>query len=426
MTSQNRRPTMKDNQAKYPQLRFKGFTDPWEQRKSSAIFHTITDFVANGSFASLRENVSYSDKLDYAIVVRLTDYSNGYKGPFLYTSKSGYDFLKKSSLNPNDILISNVGANAGLVFKAPILDVPMTLGPNSILVRTSDQDREFMYQLMRSTTGEHLIKTQIGISAQPKFNKTEFKQIIFTIPKSQEEQQKIGNLFHELDHTIALHQRKLAKLKELKQGYLQKLFPENGSKFPQLRFAGFADDWEDRKLRDLLNKNSEKNKNLSVINVESVSNKTGFTKQTDQFEDYSVASADLSNYYVIREKQFAYNPSRINVGSIAYKDLGDEISVVSPLYVSFSTKKVLNDGFLWNWFKTASFDAQRQRLSEGGVRDTLSFNQLSEMNTMFPTYPEQEKIASFFKQLDNTIALHQRKLDFLKEQKKGLLQKMFV
>ena len=196
-------------------------------------------------------------------------------------------------------------------------------------------------------------------------------------------------------------------------------------KSPQLRFEGFTDDWEERKLRDLLNKNSEKNKNLSVINVESVSNKTGFTKQTDQFEDYSVASADLSNYYVIREKQFAYNPSRINVGSIAYKDLGDEISVVSPLYVSFSTKKVLNDGFLWNWFKTASFDAQRQRLSEGGVRDTLSFNQLSEMNTMFPTYPEQEKIGSFFKQLDNTIALHQRKLDLLKEQKKGYLQKMF-
>lgn len=196
-------------------------------------------------------------------------------------------------------------------------------------------------------------------------------------------------------------------------------------KVPELRFPGFTDDWEERKLRDLLNKNSEKNKNLSVINVESVSNKTGFTKQTDQFEDYSVASADLSNYYVIREKQFAYNPSRINVGSIAYKDLGDEISVVSPLYVSFSTKKILNDGFLWNWFKTASFDAQRQRLSAGGVRDTLSFNQLSEMNTMFPTYPEQQKIGSFFKQLDNTIALHQRKLDLLKEQKKGYLQKMF-
>nr|WP_143443472.1 restriction endonuclease subunit S [Lentilactobacillus kefiri] len=115
----------------------------------------------------------------------------------------------------------------------------------------------------------------------------------------------------------------------------------------------------------------------------------------------------------------------MNVGSIAYKDLGDEISVVSPLYVSFSTKKILNDGFLWNWFKTASFDAQRQRLSAGGVRDTLSFNQLSEMNTMFPTYPEQQKIGSFFKQLDNTIALHQRKLAKLKELKQGYLQKLF-
>ena len=237
---------------------------------------------------------------------------------------------------------------------------------------------------------------------------------------SLEEQQKIGSFFKQLDKTIALHQRKLDSLKSVKKALMQKIFDQTW------RFEGFNDPWEERKLRDLLNKNSEKNKNLSVINVESVSNKTGFTKQTDQFEDYSVASADLSNYYVIREKQFAYNPSRINVGSIAYKDLGDEISVVSPLYVSFSTKKVLNDGFLWNWFKTASFDAQRQRLSEGGVRDTLSFNQLSEMNTMFPTYPEQEKIGSFFQQLDETIDLYQLKIEKLNEIKKWLMQSMFV
>lgn len=194
---------------------------------------------------------------------------------------------------------------------------------------------------------------------------------------------------------------------------------------PSIRFAGFTDEWEEHKLRDLLNKNSEKNKELSILNVESVSNKTGFTKQTEQFEDYSVASADLSNYYIIREKQFAYNPSRINVGSIAYKSVGDDTSVVSPLYVSFSTRNTLSDGFLWNWFKTTSFDAQRQRLSEGGVRDTLSFNQLSNMVISFPEHKNQEKIGSFFKQLDNTIDLHQRQLDLLKEQKKGFLQKMF-
>jgi len=194
---------------------------------------------------------------------------------------------------------------------------------------------------------------------------------------------------------------------------------------PNLRFDGFTDEWKGWKLGNTLTKNSKKNKDLIFENVESVSNKYGFKKQTEQFEDYSIASADLSNYYVIKEKQFAYNPSRINVGSIAYKSLGEPTSIVSPLYVSFSTKEMLSDKYLWNWFKTSAFESQRQRLSEGGVRDTLSFNQLSEMLLNTPEYLEQQKIGSFFKQLDTTITLHQRKLELLKEQKKGFLQKMF-
>lgn len=194
---------------------------------------------------------------------------------------------------------------------------------------------------------------------------------------------------------------------------------------PQIRFAGFMDAWEQRKLGEVLIKNSQKNKDLTIENVESVSNKTGFTKQTEQFDDYSVASADLSNYYVIREKQFAYNPSRINVGSIAYKAEGQEKSVVSPLYVSFSTTHRLEDSYLWNWLKTSAFERQRQTLSEGGVRDTLSFNQLAEMYLLAPNIEEQQKIGAFFKTLDDTLTLHQRKLELLKDTKKSLLQKMF-
>ena len=168
--------------------------------------------------------------------------------------------------------------------------------------------------------------------------------------------------------------------------------------------------WEQRRFEQVLIKNTRKNKDLSIDNVESVSNKTGFTKQTEQFEDYSVASADLSNYYVISEKQFAYNPSRINVGSIAYKGIGEAVSVVSPLYVSFSTTKELNDQYLWHWFKTQEFTRQRVILSEGGVRDTLSFNQLEEMELMSPCIQEQQKVGSFFSRLDALITLHQREL----------------
>lgn len=170
-----------------------------------------------------------------------------------------------------------------------------------------------------------------------------------------------------------------------------------------------ANTWEQREFKDVLIKNSKKNKDLAIDNVESVSNRTGFTKQTEQFDDYSVASADLSNYYVIQEKQFAYNPSRINVGSIAYKSKGEQTSVVSPLYVSFSANDNLDDKFLWYWFKTIAFEQQRQTLSEGGVRDTLSFNQLSEMKLMIPNLEEQSQIGSLFRTLDNLITLHQRK-----------------
>ena len=390
---------------KVPELRFKGFTDDWEQRK-------LTEIV---------NRVNKSSNSDVLPKVEFEDIVSG-EGRLNKDISSKFDSRKGTLFEPENILYGKLRPYLKNWLFSDFEGV--ALGDFWVFEATDVSVPSFDYYLIQSDNYQKVANDTSG-TKMPRSDWKNVSSTDFAIP-SKDEQKQIGAFFKQLDNTIVLHQRRLDLLKEQKKGYLQKMFPKNGAKVPELRFAGFTDDWEERKLRDLLNKNSEKNKNLSVINVESVSNKTGFTKQTDQFEDYSVASADLSNYYVIREKQFAYNPSRINVGSIAYKDLGDEISVVSPLYVSFSTKKVLNDGFFWNWFKTASFDAQRQRLSEGGVRDTLSFNQLSEMNTMFPTYPEQEKIASFFKQLDDTIVLHQRKLDLLKEQKKGFLQKMFV
>ena len=403
---------MKDEK-KAPKLRFKGFTDDWEQCKLGQLFNQEVQYIDPKA-----ENVPL---WSLTVADGLVEKTDRYNREFLVKKNDKFKLVKDNwfTYNPMNMTLGALDVNE--------LGQDIAVSGYYVTMSLDNQfNRTFLKTWMKSDKAIGLFKLYATGSLIEK-QRVQFgtlSEIPSKFPKY-EEQTQIGQFFDSLDNLIAANQRKSANLKELKQGYLQKMFPKNGAKVPELRFAGFADDWEERKLRDLLNKNSEKNENLSVINVESVSNKTGFTKQTDQFEDYSVASANLSNYYVIREKQFAYNPSRINVGSIAYKDLGDEISVVSPLYVSFSTKKVLNDGFLWNWFKTASFDAQRQRLSEGGVRDILSFNQLSEMNTMFPTYPEQEKIASFFKQLDDTIALHQRKLEKLQELKKGYLQKMF-
>ncbi|WP_113842407.1 restriction endonuclease subunit S [Enterococcus cecorum] len=167
--------------------------------------------------------------------------------------------------------------------------------------------------------------------------------------------------------------------------------------------------WKHHKLGNTIEKNSLRNKDLLINNVESVSNKYGFIRQTEQFDDYTVASNDLSNYYIILEKFFAYNPSRINVGSIAYKTAGSPVSIVSPLYVSFSTKDMVDDRFLWYWFKTNEFKQQREKYSEGGVRDTLSYNQLSKMNILLPELNEQIKIGKYLDSLTKTIAIHQRK-----------------
>ncbi len=138
-------------------------------------FSEVTDFVANGSFASLKENVTYLEN-GYAILIRLTDYNADWSGTFKFVDEHAYKFLKKSSISPMDIVISNVGANAGTVFRVPDLEQPMTLGPNSILVK-SDLTRLYLFYHFTSHYGQHQLDGIKSGSAQPKFNKTDFRSL---------------------------------------------------------------------------------------------------------------------------------------------------------------------------------------------------------------------------------------------------------
>lgn len=193
----------------------------WEVLKSDQIFDLITDYVANGSFADLNKNVKYTDEEDYAVLVRLMDYKNNYNGPFVYVDKSAYDFLKKSKLEANDIIISNVGAYAGYVFRAPNIGKPITLGPNAILVR-SKENKEFIYYWLSSDIGQKSIREIISTTAQPKFNKTDFKKIKIPVPPSIE-QQKIADILLAVDTQISEYENKKLKLEELKKGLMQQL-----------------------------------------------------------------------------------------------------------------------------------------------------------------------------------------------------------
>ena len=243
MISQNRRLTMKDNQAKYPQLRFKGFTDPWEQRKL-------------GDIAPLRGGFAFKSskfRNTGVPIVRISNIlsSGEVGGDFAYYDEQDKD--DKYILPDKSAVLAMSGATTGKVSILSQTDYDKVYQNQRVgYFQSVDYiDYGFISTIVRSELFMMQLESVLVSGAQPNVSSKEIDSFNFMIPILVQEQQKIGSFFKQLDETIALHQRKLAKLKELKQGYLQKLFPKNGSKFPQLRFAGFADAWEQRKLGNL-------------------------------------------------------------------------------------------------------------------------------------------------------------------------------
>ena len=205
-----------------PALRFAGFEDEWKEVKLGEVFDIVTDYVANGSFESLRNNVKTYEKDNFAYMIRLQDASNSWKGPWLYTDEKGYNFLSKSRLFKDDILMSNVGT-VGRFFQVPELDRPMTLAPNSVLIRSTSSNNQFLYFMMLTANIQDQITMRKTPGVQDKINKTDFKKVIATLP-SLPEQEAIGSFFQDLDKAIAKQEEKVNQLKESKQTLLRKMF----------------------------------------------------------------------------------------------------------------------------------------------------------------------------------------------------------
>jgi len=177
----------------------------WSVARIGDYATVITDYVANGSFASLAENVQYLDTPDYAILIRLTDHNNGFNGDYVYIDEHAYEFLSKSKLFGGEIIISNVGANVGTVFKCPCLPMKMSLGPNAIMLKTKGND-DFVYYWFLSRNGQHSLKTIVTGSAQPKFNKTNFRELLIPVPP-RETQDRIAEYLLLIDRKIENNKR---------------------------------------------------------------------------------------------------------------------------------------------------------------------------------------------------------------------------
>ncbi|MCB5474245.1 restriction endonuclease subunit S [Blautia luti] len=179
--------------------------DGWRTEKIGEYASVITDYVANGSFAALAKNVDYKSEPDYAVLIRLTDYNNDFDGNFVYIDKHAYNFLAKSKLYGDEIIISNVGANVGTVFKCPRLDKKMSLAPNAIMLKTKGND-DFYYYWFTSRNGQHSLQSIVTGSAQPKFNKTNFKELLVPVPPLKV-QEKIAEYLGKIDQKIEFNKR---------------------------------------------------------------------------------------------------------------------------------------------------------------------------------------------------------------------------
>ena len=386
---------MQDNEKK-PALRFKGFTDPWEQRKVGELLterneqapmsdeYPLMAFIANEGVAPKGE------RYDRSALVNDT-------ASKLYKKTKFGDFIYSS----NNLETGSIGLNK--YGKASISPVYSIFKPTGIA------DSDFLgRRLIRKDFINEMVKWRQGvIYGQWRIHESDFIKIEVTVP-TVEEQYKLGLLLDNLDTLITLHQRKYEKLLNIKKSMLDKMFPQNGVSVPEIRFKGFTDPWEQRKFSDITFPAGEKNRDNLPLESYSITNEHGFIPQDEKFENGgTMREADKRMYYIVSPNSFAYNPARINVGSIGYQNTGKDV-IVSSLYEVFKTSDDVDDRLLWHWFKSPDFQKLIFQLQEGGVRLYFYYDKLCMGTVSLPSLEEQRKIGQFFDSLDTLITLHQR------------------
>ena len=401
---------MSEKKQKVPKLRFPGFTGEWEQRKLCE--------VAEITMGQSPSSKNYTDNPeDFILVQGNADLKNGAVVPRLWTKE-----VTKTA-EANSII---------LTVRAPVGEVAIS-GYDVVLGRgvAGIKGNDFIYYVLLCLKEFHYWEKLSSGSTFDSINSNDIKEILINMPNEKEQEVITGQLKN-IDNLITLHLHKLENLKLKKKALLQKLFPKNGMQFPELRFPGFTDDWEQRKLSDfterVVRKNGEESNRPLTISAQD-----GLVDQREYF-NRQVASKDMSNYYLIKNGEFAYNKSYSEgypFGAVKRLDYY-ESGALSTLYIVFKLidANVLSD-FIVAYYMTHLWYGEISKRASEGARNhgllNISPADFFQSEMLIPTnVSEQRLIGEFFENFDNLITLHQRKLEHLQLQKKALLQQMFV
>ena len=331
-----------------------------------------------------------------------------------------------------EVLIPRVGEDPMDYNHCTWLSMPDVAIGEMISVFNTENNPLFTATMFNATLqNEFAMRVEGGSVTNLYFEKLKNIDVLFP---SLEEQEKIATYFDSLDHLITLHQRKCDQTKKLKKFMLQKMFPQNGKKVPELRFSEFTDDWEQRKLGELVERITRKNQDLVSELPLTISAQYGLIDQ-NEFFDKRVASKDVSGYYLIKNGEFAYNKSTSTEapwGAIKRLDCYEN-GVLSTLYIIFGIKEdvPVDSDFLASYYSTNLWHKGIHEIAAEGARNHGLLNiapaDFFETKLMIPQdVEEQKKIGKYFTMLEALITLHQRKYEELQKVKKFMLQNMFV
>ena len=413
--------------ANTPNIRFQGFTDDWEQRKLEDIYGSIgnafvgtaTPYYAEQGHFYLESNNVKDGQINHNSEIFINDeFYEKQKDKWLHTGdmvmvQSGH--VGHAAVIPEEL--DNTAAHALIMFRNPKEEIePYFLNYEY----QTDKAKKKIENITTGNTIKHILASDM-------------QEFVVDVPKY-EEQKVIAGYFCNLDNLITLHQRKCDEMKKMKKFMLQKMFPKNGAKNPEIRFDGFTDDWEQRKLGKVCERITRKNINNESDLPLTIASQYGLIDQRDFFNKI-VAAKDMSNYYLLKKGEFAYNKSYskgFDYGSIKRLNAYEQ-GCLSTLYICFGiTSDDVDSDYLECFFDTLKWYSDITMICAEGARnhgllnvDTKAF--FDEVTISMPSSKEEQcMISAYLKNLDHLITLHQRKYKLLRKIKKYMLQRMFL
>lgn len=395
-----------------PKIRFKGYTKDWEQRKLKEIADKVSEKNKNNEFSEPFTNsaeqgiISQKDYFDREIVnnENLDSYYIVRNDDFIYNPRISVT-APVGPINRN-----RLGRNG-------------VMSPLYTVFRTHDIDNLYLEFYFKTTKWHRFMKLNGDSGARfDRFtiSSTQFMEMPIPYPML-DEQRKMGEYFDSLDHLITLHQRKCEQTKKLKKYMLQKMFPQNGAKVPEIRFDGFTYDWEQRKLGDVFKEYSEKNH--TELSALTIIQGGGTVKREDSDRNLMYDTSNLSNYKMVRKDDFIVH-LRSFEGGLEKSSLD---GIISPAYHTFHSD-MADSRFYYPYFRSYEFIKHKLVSHVYGIRDgrSIDIDGMKTIEIPYTSIEEQRKIGDYLDCLDHLITLHQRKCDELKKMKKYMLQNMFI